>query len=213
LPKVGTEANNVTDKSSGEHSMHKPKSRRRWLGACLLPLIALSPSFGQAKKEKERPKIEGRLIVEDRAELFSPEGVKRAKAILGEIKDTTHREMSLVTFRVLPEAKKREYDKLDSPASRRRLFSDWARDEARDQKARGVFVLVCRSPGHIEILVDKAIRDKGFSARDEERVVAFLLEKFKDAKDKPEDEQTAIRDKGLLNAAEYVRDAYKKMVR
>ena len=77
----------------------------------------------------------------------------------------------------------------------------------------GVVVLICRSPGHIQVYSDKPTKNQGFTARDEELVMKELLEKMKEAKDKPEAEQAAIRDKGLLNAAEFVRDAYKKMIR
>jgi hypothetical protein len=180
---------------------------------CLCLFMFLAVSDAQSKKDKPKPKVEARLIVEDRGDLFSPEAITKAKAILAEVKDVNPREMSLVSFKELPEAKKKQFEKVESADDRKRFFSDWAKEEARDDKAKGIFVLICRKPGHVEILVDRPLRDKGFSARDEEQVVKMLIEKFKEAKDKQDNEQTTIRDKGLINAAEFVRDAYKKMAR
>jgi hypothetical protein len=175
--------------------------------------VTQSASSAQTKKEKPKPKVDARLIVEDGGNLFSREAIAKAKSILAEASDVHSREMYVVTFKDLPEAKWKQFEKVESAADRKRFFTDWAKDEARDDRARGVFVLISRKPGHIEILSDRALRDKGFSTRDEEQVLKMLLDKFKDAAGKQDDEQTNIRDKGLINAAEFVRDAYKKIGR
>ena len=181
-------------------------------GAWLL-LAPLAPA--QAKKEKkEPPKVEGRLIVEDGAGFFSPEAIKRAKGMLAEVKDRVPREMQIMTIRELPEAKAKEFDKLTDAAGKDRFFSDLAKAEARGAKARGVFVFICRKPGQLTVLADKEVRDKGFAGSDEQRVRDVLIEKFRAGAqlDKEEDKRAAY-DKGLLSAAEYVRDAYKKMAK
>jgi uncharacterized protein len=126
--------------------------------------------------------------------------------------------MYILTFKELPEAKKKAFEKLDKDdkAARGKFFRDWAIEEAKDEKASGVFVLICRKPGQVEILADKAIRDKGFTHRDEEHIAELLISKLREAaetKDKTPQEQTAIRDKGLIAAVDFVRDAYKKMVK
>jgi uncharacterized protein len=119
----------------------------------------------------------------------------------------------VVTYRELTTAKQKEFEKLDKPEAKREFWSEWGKNELPGLKAHGVVVLICRSPGHIAVYVDRAVRDQGFTVRDEQLVERMLLEKFKEASDKPEAEQSAIHDKGLINAAEFVGDAYKKMVR
>lgn len=188
--------------------------RQSWLAASVFSALVVSSALAEPKKkETVLPKVEGRLIVQDQGDLFSPDGVKKAKSILAEVMDRSSREMFVVTYKELPEAKKKSFEKLDNSADKQRFFEDWIKEELKGQQARGVVVFICRSPGHVHVLADKQIRDKGFGSSDEKQLVTILLEKFKEARDKPEEERAAIRDKGLLNAAEYVRDAYKKMVR
>jgi uncharacterized protein len=182
-----------------------------WTGAMLFSAAILSPAAAQTRREREQPKVDGRLIVEDRAEMFSPEAVKKAKGILAEVRDTAAREMNVYTFTEIPESKKKEFAKLESSTQKNDFFHAWAKEELIG--SRGVVVFVCRSPGHVQVFADKQIRDKGFANRDEEHVLKLFLERFKEAKDKPKEEQAAIRDKALLSAAEFVRDEYKKMAR
>lgn len=185
------------------------------VGLALLLLAPLTggPIRAQATKGKDLPKADARLVVDDGGGMFSAEGIKKAKTILAEVHDHYLFEMTILTFKDMPAEKKKTFEKLTTPAEKQRLFNDWAVEEAKGRKARGVFVLVCRSPGYVHVIADKAIRDKGLTARDEELVKNFLLEKFREAKEQTEEEQDLIRDKGLRNAVEFVRDAYKKMVK
>jgi hypothetical protein len=77
-----------------------------------------------------------------------------------------------------------------------------------------VFILICRKPSHLTVLADKEVRDKGFAGTDEQRVRDILMERFRaGSKLEKEVDKRGEFDKGLINAAEYVRDAYKKMVK
>lgn len=185
---------------------------------CLSSWIATAGE--PAKKEKAKTPVEARLIVSDPGELFSSDAIKKAKASMAEVKDRFSREMSIITYKELPEDRKKAYDKLDKEdkTARNRFFRDWAIEEAKGDRARGVFVLICRSPGQVHILADSAIRAKGFTIRDEEQVRDLLVARFREAKEakeknKSDEEQTTIRDKGLLAAVDFVKDAYKKMSR
>lgn len=188
---------------------------RNYLSSFLLIALMATPALAQTKKKEtpKQPLVEARLIVEDAGGMFSPEAIKKAKSVLSEIKDVQSREMDIITFKGIPESKKIAFEKLKAD-ERSKWFSEWAFDEAKTSKAKGVFVFICRSPGHIVVLVDKALRDKGFTATDEQRIRDVLAEKFREStKIEKEDEKQTLRDKGLLNATEFVRDAYKKMVR
>jgi uncharacterized protein len=86
-----------------------------------------------------------------------------------------------------------------------RFWADFTQSDAKGDRAKGIYILICRSPGHIHILADKALRDRGFDNAKESRVREILFASFKDAKDKSDTEQTSIRDKGLLDAISYLR--------
>ena len=177
----------------------------------VLPLLAAG--FGLASAAPPKPMIEARLTVEDHAGLFTPEAVKRAKAVLAEVKLPMARELTVVTFKEIPAARKADFEKIgkDDREARKRFFTEWARQEAKEDRAKGIFVLVCRSPGYIQVLIDRATREHGFNQENEDRLAGLLLERFREAaKVKSESEQQALRDKALVQAAEYVRDALRR---
>ena len=172
----------------------------------------LSPANAQTKKDL--PKVDGRLIVEDNAGLFGPDGIRKAKGILAEVRDHQQRQMEVITVRELSESKQKEIDKLTDAADRERFFTELTREEAKICQAMGVFVAIYRKPFHVKVLCDKETRNKGFSLADEQRIKDAFVEKLNEAsKAEKEDEKQVLRDKGLLNAAECVRDTYKKIVR
>lgn len=188
----------------------------RWMFAILaVATFAGSPLIigAQEKDPKKDPpaKAEGRLIVEDSAALFSADAIKKAKEILAEVKDLGMREMTVTTFKEIPESKKKEFETAKTnESSRVRFFSDWAKAEAKG--SRGVIVLICVNPPRIQSAVDKQMRDKGFAKKDETALDDLLLAKFRETLkiDKAE-EKAALRDKALIQAAEHVRDVYKKI--
>ena len=188
------------------------------LGRSLIVVTALiaasAVSFAQGKepKKKDLPKVEGRLIVEDTAALFGLDAVKRAGSVLAEVKDSEPRHMNVVTFKELPNRIKKDFDAATTMEARNRVIEEWAREEARG--SRGLFVLICLNQRRVQVLADKQIRDKGFTEQDRRRVVEILTEKFgATSKVEKEEEKAALRDKGLILAAEYVRDAYKKIAK
>lgn len=190
---------------------------RTLTGPCMLfAAIIVSPvlAYAQAKETKkvEPVKTDARLIVADSAGLFSPDGIKKAKAALSEVRSAASREMHIVTFKELPESRKKTFEEIKDPGPRDAFYVNWAKEEAKG--ARGVFVLICMNPARIQVLADKEVRSKGFTVQDDERVRDLLIERFRETrKIEKEQEKMALRDRGLLAAVEFVRDAYKKMTK
>ena len=155
-----------------------------------------------------------KLVVQDAAGFFSAGAIEKAQGLFADIKDNDNRILTFVTVKELSEAKFKDYDKLKDNSSKERFFTELATEEARAIKAKGVFVFICRKPTRLMVLAGKEFRGKGFTSADEQRIEKLLLDKFRESnKADKEEERLAIRDKALLNAAEFVRDAYKKMVR
>src|SRR5262249_53494488 len=105
-----------------------------------------------------------------------------------------------------------EYDKLpkDDKKARATFFGRWTQKEAEDAGATGVFVLICKSPGHVHFVIDRKTREAGKFTNDQgDEMVKGMLDKFKEGKDKPEADATAIRDKALEEAVQFVQDTLK----
>jgi hypothetical protein len=179
-----------------------------------LLLAPLAQAQSGKAKETVRLAAKGRLICEDTAGIFSPEAIKKAKGYLAEVQDHYSHEMEILSLRELPEAKRKEFEKLTDTAAKEHFFTELARDEAKASQARGVFVLIVRKPHYLIVLTDRQTKDKGFTSSDEQRVRGLFLDAFRDAsKAEKEEDKQALYDKGLLSAAEYVRDAYKKIAK
>jgi hypothetical protein len=152
---------------------------------------------------------DGVLIVHDDAKTFSPEGIKKAKDEFAKLHTRTGRVVTIETMAKLPDAERAKLVKLkDDNAGQRKFWNEYAKAQAKEEKARGVFILISRSPGHVEVLADEEMKRKGFEGRKvdglEEMFVTALRESAKaEHKDKPA-EQLAIRDKALFSAVEYL---------
>ena len=175
--------------------------------ALVCGLIAL-PVSAQPKK-KEPVKKPGALHVYDGGSLFTNSAIDKAKAAMGKTVFERETALTVETFATIPKDKT-----APEKGEEAKFFTNWAKSEAALDKAKGVYVLVCRSPGYVTVLVDKASRDRGFSNENEQKLRDILLASFKEAsqakKDgKSDEEQFKIRDKALSGAADYVSSVLK----
>src|SRR5207249_3889030 len=66
-------------------------------------------------------------------------------------------------------------------------------------------VLVCRSPGYIEVLVDETTRKRGFTNEKEQKIRDLLRASFVDAGKEPDEtKKFQIRDNALLATVDFV---------
>jgi uncharacterized protein len=152
----------------------------------------------------------GQMRVEDNAGAFTPEGIKKAEDAFRATQFKSPTELTVVTFKKVPEAKHAAYEAAKSDKSaRQRFFREWARDAARG--THGLFVLVSMEGGHVEALDDRQTdARRSFGDEKLETLSRKLVEGFRAAskmKDPTEAKQT--RDKSLLNAVNYVSDELK----
>jgi uncharacterized membrane protein YgcG len=177
---------------------------------CTLATLAIAGlmTASPALASKPAPSKPGVLIVEDGAGLFSRDGIKKAKNEFAQLKSTNERQVTILTMSTLPAADAAEFDKIgaDDKTAARGFWADFTQREVRGERAKGVFVLVCRKPGHVHIVADRAMRDQGFDAGKQNKIREILLASFNDAKGKQDAEATPIRDKGLFDAVSTLRD-------
>jgi uncharacterized protein len=173
--------------------------------AAMLAMILAATWAGRAYSSEQAAPAE--LIVEDNAGMFSPEAIAKAKKTVAASIGKGVRQVHLETFKALSQDEKKEFDAAGEDKAA--FWKKWS--QSRLVGDRGVVILVNRSPGHVDVLADRQMRERGFSNEKEKKVSKLLLDAFHKAKQaqdagKPEAEQQAIRDEGLQTVAEYLKE-------
>lgn len=99
----------------------------------------------------------------DSGKFFSEETVKTANAKIAEIEKRRNTEIRIETFATVPEADRLRVNAMDKP-ERGKYFAKWLHDRAVAERAKGLFLLICREPGHVRISSTASLRDRGFNA-------------------------------------------------
>jgi uncharacterized membrane protein YgcG len=133
--------------------------------------------------------------VRDQAGFFKPETVARANEVIKEIKQKYRKDLVVETFRHVPEGKEKEATSSDRKV-KARFFADWAIRRARQEGVNGIYVLITREPGHVEVVVGNQTR-KVFPDEERDRLAQILLTHFKKKE----------YDEGLLEAVRHVPSA------
>ena len=137
--------------------------------------------------------------VKDEAKFFSAEAVQKADRLIREIKDRHGKDLLIETFPTVPDDRAEKVKHMDR-SERGRFFEEWARERARQEGVNGVYVLICKEPGHVQVEVGNETRQRAFTVEDRDRLRDILVKAFK-AKE---------YDQGLLDGVEYVRDTVQK---
>ena len=91
--------------------------------------------------------------VNDRAEFFSKSAVEQAMAKMQDIQRRFKVTIVVETFPSIPDNMKARY----KPAEKETFFRRWAETRAADEGVKGVYVLICRKPGHLQIEPDESV--------------------------------------------------------
>ena len=110
------------------------------------------------------------------------------KSIL-ELEQKSGHTVRFETFAAVPADKVETVSKMDAK-QRETFFSSWVHDRAEATQSRGIVVLMCRQPSHLNVWVGKPIQQAGFGAAQAKTVKEAMLTSFR-AKE---------YDKGLTNA-------------
>src|SRR5438552_1491112 len=132
-----------------------------------------------------------------RPAFFKPETVEKANQVIREIHDNYGKELVIETFTSVPQS---DHDRVTrmSREDREKYFSEWANRLAREQRVNGIFVLICRSPGHVEVAVDRETEKKDFGPANVRELRSIFFDHLSKNNYKP--------DEALLKGVEYVRD-------
>jgi hypothetical protein len=129
--------------------------------------------------------------VKDDGGFFKAEAIAKANKGIKEIKNLYKKDLVIESYKGIPADRKDLFEKV----GKTRFFDEWARDRARHLEVQGIYILISREPAHLQVEVGNETQKKAFTLRDRERLVALLVENFKQRK----------FDEGLLEAVEMVR--------
>ena len=116
--------------------------------------------------------------VVDGGGFFSAETLAKANRTIRDLETKTGHEIRIETFATVPADKAETVKKMDK-AERDTFFTKWLHSRAEDTKSRGVFVLICKEPAHLNLWGANAIQRSGFGAPEAKTVREILLNGFK----------------------------------
>jgi TPM domain len=132
--------------------------------------------------------------VKDAAGFFTRGALAKANAQITEIQKKFRKDLLIETFPGVPADKAEAFGKLDKQG-RSRFFQDWAIERARGERVEGIYVLITKQPGHVQVEVGKNEQKRGFRVpTDTDRLSKILLQNF----------QKKEYDSGLLEAVQFV---------
>ena len=139
------------------------------------------------------------------AKLFTADGIKRAESAMSNTMFSHGLTVTVDLYDKTPEGKTVPTDE----AGKEKFFHEWAIERTRSDKAKGIYVLVCRHPGFVEVIADETTRERGFTNENEKQLKTKLTTVFRAANEakqagKTDAEQLQIRDEGLKSAVDFI---------
>ncbi len=132
--------------------------------------------------------------IKDEARFFSPEAVKKANDEIRDIERRFERDLLIESYSTVPDNQAARV-KAMSREDREKFFQEWARKRASEAVVNGVYILICKEPGHVQVEVSSRARSVfGSDVRD--MLVRILVSKFREKH----------FDEGLADAVRFVRE-------
>ncbi|MGA2255879.1 MAG: TPM domain-containing protein [Thermoguttaceae bacterium] len=160
-----------------------------------LPGVLLAAFVGFAWAAGDRP------AVRDDAGFFAPDTVRKANEDILALQKQFKVDLLIETVASVPSDKVNQVRGMNA-GERDQFFSAWALNRARAAGIRGVYVLICKVPGHLQVEVGKETQKQAFTPENCNKLRDLLMARFKD-KD---------YDKGLLAAIAMVGDTVQRNV-
>jgi len=160
----------------------QPGRLGRWIG---LPLVLSAVMAGRAWGAVAE--------VKDTAHFFSSDAIAKATKVLAEIQKKYHQDVLIETLPTLPADKAEAFSKM-SDRQKAVFWKSLAEEHYKAAKLQGIYALICKSPGHVHIVVGEETAKRDFHSNDRIHLTDLLISAF-EAKD---------FDRGLIDAVEFV---------
>jgi hypothetical protein len=129
--------------------------------------------------------------IDDQAAFFSPEAESQAIDIIQSIVAMHDRDVRVETYSAVPDHLKDDLDR----DGRDKFYDDWLNRRAKELGVRGVFILITRTPGRIQVGIDKSTLRRAFTADDRDALREGLATAFRAKR----------YDQGLLDSLKFLR--------
>lgn len=101
-------------------------------------------------------------LIRDEAGIFKSETVKQVTERLNSLQRSHKVEVTIETFAQPPEQWRARIQQAgNSQSTKERVYTQWLEERARTLQARGVFVLISQSPGHVQVGFDRGLQVRG----------------------------------------------------
>jgi len=151
-------------------------------GVTLLAAICASPTRAVAPQ------------IKDDGKFFGADAIKKANEQIRDIARRSGLDLLIETIATLPDDQAAKV-KAMSPAERGEFFAKLARARREEAVVRGIYILVCREPPHVDVLVHMP-RGGAFSPEDRQKLTSQLIHDFRDKH----------FDEGLAKAVKFVQE-------
>jgi uncharacterized membrane protein YgcG len=111
----------------------------------------------------------GQAITDD-GKFFSADAIQSAEAIIRQIQMVHQKDLRVETFPEIPKELLPQFQQ----QGKQKFFEQWTNDRATQQRVNGVYILICRNPGRLQVWVDNATGRRLFTAGDRD----FLVQKL-----------------------------------
>jgi uncharacterized membrane protein YgcG len=131
--------------------------------------------------------------VQDKGGFFKPETIAKANDVLVDIATKYRKDLLIETYPSVPQEKAAAFKDMDEQA-RHKFFEEWANSRARRRRVEGIYVLITKEPGHVQIEVGRQTLRAAFTEKDRDRLREIFLDAFKKKE----------FDRGLLEGVQFV---------
>jgi uncharacterized membrane protein YgcG len=131
--------------------------------------------------------------LQDGAGLFKPETIAKVNDALADIGKKHNKDLLIETYATVPAEKLDAVKAMDKEA-RAKFFQEWANSRARRRRVNGIYVLITKEPGHIQVEVGHETEKAAFTGKDRDRLRDILIDAF----------EKKEYDRGLLDAVQFV---------
>lgn len=138
--------------------------RVAWLAVCLVPL-AFATSASAAD-------------IDDQGSFFSETALQQANRQIAELQQKHNIDLRIETFRHVPADKTDAVARMEKGA-RDKYFVEWMQSRAKATKSTGIFILICKQPGHVEVGISSQLRKRGFGLAERSALRDQLLTSFR----------------------------------
>ncbi len=116
--------------------------------------------------------------VKDEGKFFSAEALEKINKKIRQLYTASGCDVVVETVPAVPADREAKYKELGKD----KFFLEWARKRAEELGVNGVYVLVCKSPGRVEVGLTGPAGRRLFAPGDRERITNKMLGPFRDKK-------------------------------